>query len=660
MLQYIFAGLALGAVYAIAAGGLVVTYVSAGVLNFAFGSMAYFIARSYYWLHVQHGWAIVPAAVVSLLVIGPVLGAGLWALVFRHLRLRTSLVKVVSTVGLAVALPPIADLLFGNIAISQAPGLAPEPVPVFHVLGSAVDLNAVINYIAVIAVLAVGTVVLRFTRAGLRVRALVESEALTSLSGVNPNRVSLGVWSLSSMLAGLAGVLVAPTDGLTSDSMTVLMAVTFAAVIAARLRNLPAAVAIALAMGVVTDVVQEYIPSNSTLTYAVVPSIPFGFVLVFLIIEAIRRQRSDEASVQGGFLDQALEVPRAGPVTAAASRGPRAALPSLLALLVLAAVPLIVGGFWLSLVAGGFAVAIVLLSYSLVTGEGGMMWLCQITFAGTAAIGSAQLVTVYGWSPLPAVLVAAIAVVPFGLVIGALVIRLGALYVAVVTLTIGLLVETLVFPIGRFYNFGQGVAMTRPPLTGGDRSFAYFALAVFLVLSVLTVNLRRSTIGLALAASRSSDTATRTLGLNVTVIKLTAASLAAFVAGLGGGFIAMNYAAAQPGSFVTFTGLIWLAVLITVGLRSIPGVLIGGLSLTVVPGLFQSYLPISWADVPTILFGLGAVLVALNPEGAVTMHVRQLQALSSAVVRRVRSHPAASADPPPGEAAARVTIGGTP
>ena len=54
MLQYVLVGLALGSIYAIAASGLVVTFVSAGVLNFAFGSMAYVVARFYYWLNSQH------------------------------------------------------------------------------------------------------------------------------------------------------------------------------------------------------------------------------------------------------------------------------------------------------------------------------------------------------------------------------------------------------------------------------------------------------------------------------------------------------------------------------------------------------------------------------------------------------------------------------
>src|ERR1700761_1742600 len=99
MLQYVLAGLALGSIYAIASAGLVITYTSAGILNFAFGSMAFFIALFYYWLHAQHGWGIVPAALVSVVVTGAAMGAVLWAVLFRPLRDRASLIKVVATIG---------------------------------------------------------------------------------------------------------------------------------------------------------------------------------------------------------------------------------------------------------------------------------------------------------------------------------------------------------------------------------------------------------------------------------------------------------------------------------------------------------------------------------------------------------------------------------
>jgi branched-chain amino acid transport system permease protein len=213
MLQYILAGLALGSIYAIASAGLVITYTSAGILNFAFGSMAFFIALFNYWLHEQQGWGILPAAFVSIVATGAALGVLLWAALFWVLRDRPPVIKIVATIGLSVALPPAAYLLFGDLPIPQAPGLAPAPVTVFHPFGAAVTMDQVIIYACLLVIVTAGTVTLRFTDVGLRVRAMVDSTALAALSGTSPARVSAGVWVVSSVLAGLAGVLAAPPRG---------------------------------------------------------------------------------------------------------------------------------------------------------------------------------------------------------------------------------------------------------------------------------------------------------------------------------------------------------------------------------------------------------------------------------------------------------------
>src|ERR1700678_2740686 len=210
MLQYVIAGLVLGGIYAIAAAGLVDTYQSAGVLNFGFGSLAYAVARFYYYLNSQEHWAIVPAALVSIFVLGPALGVALYFALFRLLTLARPLIKVVATVGISVAIPPATILIFGNETIVAAPGLAPEPVRVFQFLGVPVTMDQIIVYGCVIVVVVVGAFILRYTDVGLRVRAMVDSPAMTSLSGTNPTAVSIGVWASSTFLAGLAGVLAGP------------------------------------------------------------------------------------------------------------------------------------------------------------------------------------------------------------------------------------------------------------------------------------------------------------------------------------------------------------------------------------------------------------------------------------------------------------------
>ena len=653
MLGYVFAGIALGSIYAIAASGLVVTYVASGVLNFAFGSMAFFLARFYYYLNSQEGWSQAPAALVSIVLAGPALGALLYLLLFRHLRLASSLIKIVSTIGVSVALPPAALLLFGNDTISTAPGLAPTPVHVYTIFGAVASLDQIIAFGCVLAVVLIGTAVMQLTKIGLRVRAMVDTPAMTSLSGVNPSAISLGVWMVATALAGLAGVLAAPSSGLTPDGMTALMASGFAALVAARLRSIPATVAVAMGMGILTDVIQEWLPVNSSLTSAILSSIPAFVIAVFLIIYLAFSRQVNEAASTGGALDRAIR-PQGGAADIAKSGASTAVVAArtgwspymlgpVVGIALVALLPILLTGYWLTLLGTGLAFSVIFLSYTMVIGEGGMIWLCQASFAAIGAIGTAQLATVHGMNPLAAVVISALVATVAGLVIGALTIRLGNLYVALVTLTFGLLADTLIFTRNAFYQEGLGVQVSRPGFLLSDRAFSYFALAVFIVIAVIVVNLRRSTTGLALAAVRYSEPGARTLGLSVLSLKLLVAGIAAFIAAIGGGLLALNLDSAVPTAYTTFTGLIWMAVLVTVGLRSIAAAVLAGIAFTLLPGVFQTYLPAAWGNVPTLLFGLGAVLVAMNPDGQVAVTARQLQTLVARVAERRRG---AGTEPP--------------
>jgi branched-chain amino acid transport system permease protein len=664
VLGYIFAGIALGSIYAIAASGIVVTWVSAGVLNFAFGSMAYFLARFYYFLNTQQGWDQLPALAVSVFLGGPALGAFLYLALFRHLRLSSPLIKIVSTIGVSVALPAVALMLFGNQTITTAPGLASQPEPTYTIFGATVTLDQVIAFACVLGVVAVGTVILRFTDIGLKVRAMVDTEAMTALSGVSPATISFFVWMVTTALAGLVGVLAAPSSGLTPDAMTTLMASAFAAVVAARLRSLPAAAAVAMAMGLITDVSQRYLPVNSSLTSAILTSIPFFVMGAFLLAYIAISGRVNEAASTGGALDKAIR-PVGGGEEASASAGASVVatrsgwswymLGPVVIVAVVALLPILLGGYWLTLLAGGLAFAVIFLSFTMVVGEGGMIWLCQATFAGCGAIATAQLATNHGLNPMLAVLVGGLVTVPVGVGIGLLTIRLGNLYVALVTLTFGLLAETLIFTRNAFYQDGAGVILSRPGFLASDASFAYFALAVFVVIALIVVSLRRSTTGLALAAVRYSEPGARTLGLGVLGMKLLVAAISTFIAAVGGGLLALNYGYALPANYATFAGLVWLAVLVTIGLRSITAAVIAGLTFTLLPGVFQTYLPAGWGNVPTLLFGLGAVAVAAQPDGQVAMSVRRAEHLVLTMIERRKR--GTSGTPPGQSAAAGATAG---
>ena len=149
--------------------------------------------------------------------------------------MSSQLIKVVVTIGLFVAIPQISNIIFGQVEIFFTPGLAPEPVHTYPFFGTVVTLNQVITYSCLLAIVVLGAIVLRYTEAGLSVRAMVDSEAMTSLSGSDPSRIAAGVWVVALFLAGLSGILAAPVIGLDAGKFTLLTAAAFAAVIAARL-----------------------------------------------------------------------------------------------------------------------------------------------------------------------------------------------------------------------------------------------------------------------------------------------------------------------------------------------------------------------------------------------------------------------------------------
>ena len=123
---------------------------------------------------------------------------------------------------------------------------------------------------------------------------------------------------VATFLAGLAGILAAPIIGLNSGKFTLLIAAAFAAVIAARLRSLPVAVIVALLMGVAGSLVQYYLPPDSEVTANIIPSIPFAFVVISLIVNIIRSGRVNEEEGVGGALDRAI-TPNGGSRLAASA-----------------------------------------------------------------------------------------------------------------------------------------------------------------------------------------------------------------------------------------------------------------------------------------------------------------------------------------------------
>jgi branched-chain amino acid transport system permease protein len=190
------------------------------------------------------------------------------------------------------------------------------------------------------------------------------------------------------------------------------------------------------------------------------------------------------------------------------------------------------------------------------------------------------------------------------------------------------------------------VNLNRPAFAHGGRAFTYMALVVFCIVGLFIVNLRRSTTGMALSAVRWSEPGSKTIGVSVLQMKVIIAGLATFVAGVGGALLAVVQGVALPSNYATLAGIVWLAVLVTQGIRSNIAALFAGLTFTLFPGIALAYLPTWFGQIPPILFGLGAIALAQNPDGVIAMQARQFRWVAAKIRQSVTG--SSGAAPPEG------------
>src|SRR6185437_12825800 len=138
-LTFLIAGVVSGSFYAIMASGLVLTYSTSGVFNFAHGAIAFLVALLYYELNSGLHWPVLPSVVVSVLIFSPLLGLLLDRSMFRRLVSAGTTAQIVATVGLSVALPAlgifivdtcVTDFHFNIATINNVltvPGVGPTP-----------------------------------------------------------------------------------------------------------------------------------------------------------------------------------------------------------------------------------------------------------------------------------------------------------------------------------------------------------------------------------------------------------------------------------------------------------------------------------------------------------------------------------------------------
>jgi branched-chain amino acid transport system permease protein len=591
-------GLVLGCVYALTAIGIVVTYTTSGVFNFAHGATGMLAAFTYWQLTVPWGVPVPLALVLVLLVLAPLFGAVVERFLIRPLYGRSADAPLVATLGLLIALIGVSYTIWDPATYRK--------LPLFFG-GDQVHLGALnISYhqvtimvLTLVVGLGLRAMFLR-TRIGIGMRAVVDNRDLAALYGATPTRVSQFSWALGSSLAALAGVLLAPLVTLDVLSLTLLIINAFAAALAGRLKNLNVTAAAAIGLQLVVEYAGQYPPTTQVIRDAL-PSIPMLFL--FAVVVITRQDRLTVSGVRGSVVPGIPSL-RASWMAAGAFTAGAAVLAQALS------------GSDLSNASVGMATAIILLSLVLLLGFGGQISLCQLTFVGLGALvmgNVGQTSTVLG------IVVAAVVTGAVGVLVALPTLRLQGLYLALATLAFAQAMDDAYF--GKAFGANNSLVVPRLDLplvdTTSDRGFLVLSAAVFALTAVALMALRRSKYGRRLTALNDSAAACATLGIDVNRGKLAIFGLSAALAGVGGAFYGGSHTAVSSNDFVLLNSLALVLLLLVGGRATATGAVLSALSFAVLFPQLRSVL----ADVPGteqvqfLATGLAVLLVARAPNG---------------------------------------------
>ncbi|MDH3060262.1 ABC transporter permease, partial [Gordonia alkanivorans] len=547
-IQFLLLGLGNGAVYAALALALVMTYRSSGVVNFATGAIALYIAYTYAYLRdgelllipipgfpktIDLGGplGLAPAMVIALLIAAG-LGALLYLCVFRMLRTAPATAKAVASIAVMLVIQALLAARVGTSPVSVDAILPTDIIEIgdIRVPADRVWIAALVVVLTVLLILA-----FRLTRFGLATRAAAESEKGAIVAGLSPERIAYANWALSTMIAGLAGILIAPIVPLIPVSYTLFIVPALAAALVGNFSAIGPAVAAGLGIGVLQSEMTHLQASVSWMPQSgMAELIPLAMILIFLVV------RGKPLPTRGAIIQNTL---------GAAPRPRNLLIPTIVGVVVALGFLIFTEGSIRGAVIVTFTVAIIALSQVVVTGFAGQISLAQLTLAGVAAYTMSRLTTDWG-VPFPiAPVLAALAATVVGVVVGLPALRIRGLPVAVVTLSLAVFLEAFWFRNNEFNGGIDGAVVKDPSLFGLDLgigsgstypniAFGILCLIVLTLVGLGVARLRTSRLGASMLAVRANERSAAAAGVNVSRTKLVAFAIGAFIAGIGGSLMA--------------------------------------------------------------------------------------------------------------------------
>jgi sulfate-transporting ATPase len=644
IIGFLITGVALGSIYGVAAQGLVVTYATSGVFNFAQGAIGMFLAFVYWQLRVDIGLPTIVGILLTVLVAAPVMGVLIERLIMRFLTDSPIVAQLVVTIGLMLGLMGMAGSIWNPNSNTQRVIPTLFGTDGFSLGGTFLPYYRVVTIGTGIAVGLLLRFLLYHTRLGVTMRAVVDNRDLTILNGARPASATMTAWALGSSMAALAGIFLAEElSALDPSTLTLFIVDAFAAAIIARLRSLPMAYVGGLIIGLTLSFQETFLNWSGRWTSAP-QAIPAA--LLFIGVLFVR-----DARIKG------RSKPRQTAERIPSNRNALLGFGALIVIALICAATLSRPN--LREVILIVLTALVMLSLVPLTGWANQISLAQITLVGCGAFAFAQ----WGFNGnVLGLLVATAFAVPIGLIMAGPAIRLQGIYLALATMAFARLAEFLFFDQPNVFGNGNiqvpslsvfGLQVENPFSFLGisftqDAGLLIFVTILFCIVGMIVILVQRRSFGRRLIALRDSPDAASMLGMSLTLTKLSVFMFSAAIAGLAGGLFAVYYSSVGTSDFQLTVGLPYLLLLVVGGMTTVGGTIIGAIGLVQFAWFNQAFPDntfLTWfSNLGPGLIGIG---VGRNPEGAWEQNVQLVAKLR----KRLSGAPA-------GEPSAQATLSG--
>lgn len=626
-IRFALLGMATGSLVALVALGVVLAYRASGVLNFAAGAQGALGAYVCYGLRDDH--AVAPwLALLAGLAAGAASGLVIHG-TMTVLRRTSLLTRLIATLSAMSAIYGLIVVVWEEDRGQPDSYLPTRNITLVGDLRIGQDRLLLIGFVVALAV--VLRLVYSKTLFGLATSAVAENRRVAASSGWSTSTIEVVNLTLAGVLSAAAAIFLAPIIALQVGVLTNMVLTALAAALVGRFSSFGLTVAGAFAVGILQSELALFQPDLAE-RLDVAPQSLTGLpqAVPMLVIVAVTVFGGRARLVRGEAIAR-LPLPGTG----------RMPVPAIVGGLAIAATVLAGVSDWADALVATFGMGILVLSVVVVTGYAGQLSLCQFALGGFGAWVAARLVATQGLRFEVAVVVGVAATVVAGLLVALPALRTRGVNLAVATLALALLFNSVIFTNSSLTGGLNGTVVEEPSVFGisldplGDpQAYGRFVLILFALTAGVVANVRRGRSGRRLLAVRSNERAAAALGVGVYGAKFYAFGLGAGIAALGGIVLAFRQTNVQFSSFNVLGSISLVQYAAIGGLGWVAGAALGALAApgALAPKILNDMLGgiddiLAWSGIIT---GVGATMqLAFAPDGSAAR-------LAEAIRRRFR------------------------